>query len=330
MATLHETSHDCRAHAQRHGGRRRRCARCGRTWSVHRRRSGRRHRRISNTLPRMALVDHEPIRRLSQRCHCSRDSMYRRIRQACERLVRPAVALPLPTEEPLILLADGLWFAFRRRVWVIYTTALRPVAADRAHFLAPVLLEGRECSKRWRQAFDSALPSEHRKRICALVTDGFPGGRTIAAENSWVLQRCHWHLLSVLRGFLGVRRKTTRGRSVRKAIYRLAREALRTPAEARAQEICRELSCLAQSRRFPTRLRYLVGGLVRDSGDFRAYLRFPEMRLPTTISAIESMHGRMRDAVFCVNSPTAVLLRLSSLLRLEPSITCQAAKIPQD
>jgi hypothetical protein len=187
MATLHETSHDCRRYARRHGGRRRLCGCCGHSWTVHKRRPGRRRRRISCSLPRMVLVEHEPVKRLSVRRRCSRDSVYRRIRQALGWLVRqpPSVAVPAAV---LVLVVDGLWFTFQRREWALYTMALRPVAADRAYFLDPVMLPGKECGRRWRQALAATLDSGRRRQICALVADGFHGAAAIAAEGGWAFQ----------------------------------------------------------------------------------------------------------------------------------------------
>lgn len=277
----------------------------------------------------MVLVDHEPTGRLGQRRRCSRDALYRRARRAFDWLVRQPANGLLPKEEGLILIADGLWFEFRGRTWVIYNMALRPVGADRAHLLDPVLLEGSECGRRWRQALATALTVDQRQRIRALVTDGFRGGKRIAAENGWVLQRCHWHLLATLRGFLGFRRKTARGPAMRRAIFRLAKEALSTFDEVRVQQICQELTKLTEHRYCHTRLRYVVGGFMNDVDDFRAYIRHPDLGLPRTISPLESMHDQMREAAGSANTPQAAHRRIRSLLKLKPEVSCPAAKTPQ-
>jgi hypothetical protein len=329
MATLHGKDHDCHDYMQRHGSKRRRCTYCGHTWSVRKKRRGPKPRRISCSLPKMVLVDHEPTGRLSQRRQCSPSALYARTRHAFDRLVQQRANVTLPVGQDLVLVADGLWFRFQRREWVLYNMALRPVGADRACFVDPVMLEGKECGKRWRQALATALTPDQRQRIRALVTDGFRGGKRIAAENGWALQRCHWHVLATLRGFLGLRRKTTHGLAMRRAIYRWVREALQTPDEARAQELCRELIGLTEHRYCHTRLRYVVSGFVNDIDDFRAYSRHPELKLPRTISSVESKHDQMRDAVSCVRTPQAVLRRIRSLFRLKPSICCRPAKNPQ-
>jgi hypothetical protein len=211
MATLHETLHDCSDYVQRHGGRRRACARCGRTWSVHKRRRGRKRRRVNRALPKMVFVSHEVAERLRQRRRCSRDAMYRQIRRACQDLVQRPPTVLVPDDTDLVLIVDGLWFAFRQREWVLYNMALRPIAGDRACFLDPILLEGKECAKRWRQALALSISRDRFRHIRAFVTDGFRGARTIATDNGWVLQRCHWHLLSALRGFVTGRKRRRAG-----------------------------------------------------------------------------------------------------------------------
>jgi len=329
MATLHENLHDCREYAQRHGGKRRRCSLCGHTWSVHKRKRGRKRRRVSHSLPKMVLLDREPTGRLSQRHRCSRYALYRRVRQACEQLVQHPLDAQLLLDEALVLVADGLWFKFQGHRWVLYNMALRPVVSERAYFLDPVLLEGREYGRCWRQALATALAPEQRRRVCAFVTDGFRGAKAIAAANGWVLQRCHWHVLATLRSMLGARNKKIKGRKIRQSIYQLVCEALRTSDETRAREICRELEGLAHHRYCHVRLRYIVCGFVKEIDDFRAYIRYPELCLPNTIGALESMHSQLRDVVSRTRTPQAVLLRIRSFLRFHPSIICRTAKNPQ-
>ena len=51
--------------------------------------------------------------------------------------------LRLPTG-PLVLLLDGLYFRFQGKDWVLYVMAVKPCRQNRAVFLDPVLLPGRE------------------------------------------------------------------------------------------------------------------------------------------------------------------------------------------
>jgi len=286
--------------------------------------------RIGLDLPRKLLIEHEPARRLGRLQRCQRSAFYRRVRIALARLVAAPYRPPLPEDGDLLLLADGLWMRFKCREWVLYNLALRPVAGDTAYFLDPLLLPGKESGVGWRRTIDSGIPESASGRIRALVADGLRGGHRIADEHDWVYQRCHWHLLAALNGLRGIRRKGVRGREVREAIYQAVREVLMTTDEQRVVLLCEDIRRLIQNRCCYPKFRYLVGGLLRHLHHFRAYVRHPELRLPTTMGALESMHACMRVAVARVNSPAAALLRVRSYIRLHPTITCREHANPQN
>jgi hypothetical protein len=131
---------------QRHGGRRRRCANCGKTWSVRPRRRGRNPIRVSVSLSRRLLSDKESTRRLARDSHRSVETIRRRCRSSWRRLVE-ADALPaMPTGDgPLLLIVDGRWFRFQRQVLVSYDMAVKPPGSPTAYFLDSVMLAGQEC-----------------------------------------------------------------------------------------------------------------------------------------------------------------------------------------
>jgi len=258
-------------------------------------------------------------------------AFYRRARAAFEYLAAEPYWPQLPQEGELILLVDGLWLRFRGTDFVLYTLALRPVQSNVAHLLDPMLLEGHESGERWQQVIAAAIGSGVLRRIRALVADGFRGAHRIVAEHGWVYQRCHWHLLSVLQGLRGARSSRVHGRVVREAIYQLVYELLVTTDEQRVLELSGRLRLLAQDQYLRNRrIRYLVGGLLRDLDCFRAYLRHPELRLPKTIGVLESLHALTRQAVKCVNSPAAALARAKALIRLHPTLTCNTPENPQN
>ena len=85
-----------------------------------------------------------------------------RFRQALQRFV----ARPGPQRIPpggLVLLADGLWFQFDRRPWVLYLMALKPCTGNYAVFLDPLLLPGKEGASRWQQAL-ATISQRARRR----------------------------------------------------------------------------------------------------------------------------------------------------------------------
>jgi hypothetical protein len=114
----------------------------------------------------------------------------------------------------LVLLADGLWFQFEGRPWVLYLTALKPCHANYAVFLDPLLFPGTENASRWEQAL-AAIPQGAMRRIQGMVVDNLPGMRRLAQQHGWVLQLCHFHLLLKLHVHRRHRHYALRGGPVR-------------------------------------------------------------------------------------------------------------------
>src|SRR5512137_1510008 len=323
METIHETLHDCRARSQRHGGRRRRCAVCGRTWTVHRRRRGRPRLRTDRSLPAKLLLKKQPAAILTDQRQCSSSTFYRHARAAFDRMAAEPYWPALPETENYILLADGLWFGFQGSAMVMYNFVLRPICSNQAYLLSPVMLPGKEYEQTWRLAVSQVIAANWQDRIHALVADGFSGAGRIAAERNWVYQRCHWHLLSSLGCMSGNHRQHTHGRVIRETISRLVRELLETMDEQRVPVLCSHLRELAQDEYLRNRrIRYKVSNLLKDIDCLRAYVRHPELRLPTTTGTVESLHALIRVAVRCDSCPEAVLARTRCLVRLHRTIAC--------
>ena len=331
MESHHGESHDCRAHGWRHGGRRRCCTICGRTWTVYPRRPGRKKLRAEKMLPRHLLIGKLPARLFIARRRCSPTAFYEHSRRAFARLAKRPYWPQLPETDDLILMVDGLWFAVRGVESVLYSLALRPVHSDNAYLLDPIVLDGKEYEKTWRDAIGTAIRPDALPRIRALVADGFKGARAIASDHGWIYQRCHWHLLSTL-GTFGVRRcKRMRGRVARDVVLRLVHELLYEQDEQLVPQLCADLRELACDECLGNRrIRYVVTNFLRDVDHFRAYLRHPELRLPTTTGAMESLHALVRGAISRVNSPQSILNRARCLVRLHPPVRCNGHKNPQD
>ncbi len=327
MATLHARSSCCGAKVQRFGGRRRRCSNCGRTWSIRPKRRGRKPRRIARDLPRQVLLDKQTTRQLSRTHHCSLTTIRRRLRNALSQLVQQP-HFPVLPEGELVLIVDGLWFSFKRQYWVLYDMALKPLGANTAYFLDPALLSGREHVERWEQALDTIRPGT-RKRVRALVSDGFRGSKGLARKNAWLHQRCHFHVLAQLQGRPGRQKRNIRAKSVREAIYEDIREALVMTDEQRLEYLQEHLRQQADRSDCPRRTRGVAREFLRNMGFFRTYLRHPELELPTTTGAIESMHNLIRDTVRRISSPRSLLQWATAFTRLHPTITCNGKNLQQ-
>jgi len=221
----------------------------------------------------------------------------------------------------LILLIDGLWSVLRGKCWVLYNMALKPVSSNTAWFLAPHLRSGRESVHGWKEALGT-VPVELAERVCALVSDGLPGIDGLAQARGWPLQLCHRHLISALDHKLGHRRRQRTiqkpGRDIRTAVLEL----LETNNEGRVAIMCQEIVSLCGHPNCTVSLRYTARYFVRHQREYRTYLLYPEFHLPTTTSAVESMHSLLRKAISTVNDPRSLLLRADAYLRLRPTITC--------
>jgi hypothetical protein len=149
----------CRAKAIRFSGRRRQCIACRRTWRIRSKKRGRPALRRDRRLIQRVLVQKRSLTEIAQRRKITRQALSHRFRKALAAPSAPAGLVP-PASGDLILLVDGLWFKFRRRPWVLYLMALRPVKEDTATFIAPLLLEGSERMHGWQTAWmgPSTLP----------------------------------------------------------------------------------------------------------------------------------------------------------------------------
>lgn len=247
-----------------------------------------------------------------------------RFRQALRRFV----ARPNPQKIPrgrLVLLADGLWFEFNGRPWVLYLTALKPCRANYATFLDPRLFPGKEGISRWRRVL-AAIPPVASRRIQAMVTDNLPGMRRLAQQRQWILQLCHFHLLLKLQGQRRGVRYALRGGPVRAEIHQLVRGALRLPAGRQLSRTLKRLEHLSQgdcgTREIQTTLREFLNNLQY----YRSYLRHPHLYLPWTNNAVESM-GRIVRELFrssrAGSNPASVLLWATALIRTRPNVKCK-------
>ena len=180
----------------------------------------------------------------------------------------------------------------------------------------------------WEEAL-ATIPSELVGRIRALVSDGLVGIDIVARTQGWPLQLCHRHLTSALDNQLGHprRQRTSQrpGRDIRAAIL----ESLATNDEQRLLERCREIAALCDHPNCTRGLRAVAWQFVRRQSQYRTYLLYPELCLPTTTSAVESMHSQLRKVIGTVNDSQSMLRRVSAYLQLRPTITCNGAILQQ-
>jgi hypothetical protein len=254
-----------------------------------------------------------------------------RLRRALQQFVAGPRELALPWGD-LVLVADGLWFRFQGGLWVLYLMALKPCRQNRATFLDPVLLPGRESRHGWMQAF-ATLPATLQPRIRAVVTDDLQGMTTLAAQRHWVLQLCHFHLISQLHMRRGRVRSTVGHRRRREALYQLTRRALVLPDGAAFTLVVRRLEQLVAQPLPSSRMRMVVREFLRRRHLYRAYRAYPDLDLPTTTGAVEAMGKiirRLMHRLANVRTPQALQRWATALIRLRPNIMCNGTRHQQN
>lgn len=313
----------CRQPVVRFGGRRRQCVRCKKTWSIRPKKRGRPPKIAPPSALRDALLNGYSLRHLAHRRPGLKLPAFRkRFRHALRLCVSQPRNIALP-KGPLILLMDGVWFRFARKQWVLYLAALRACRDHRAVFLDPVILEGREGLNRWEQVV-ATIPMKARRRICALVVDNLRGMEKLARHHRWALQLCQFHLLLKLQVQRTRSSRALRGGSVRLELYRLIRKVLDLPEGPQLYAALDQLRRLERTSCGTKRIRAMVREFLRCVGFYRTCRSRPELNLPATTNAVESMGSIVREMLRnrAGTSPRSVQLWATALIRHRPGITC--------
>lgn len=174
------------------------------------------------------------------------------------------------------------------------------------------------------------IPAVVRKRICAFVSDGFRGSQLLAREHGWIHQRCHFHLLAALVRGKGRRRYRVRGNDLRTHLLGTTKLLLGSTNTAALQRARKVIHSLIKRPTCPVYIRKQALEFLEREEDFRVYLHYPKLQLPTTTNTIESTGRIMRRATRTVRTPQSLLLRATAFLRLKSSIICNGGKIQQN
>lgn len=198
----------------------------------------------------------------------------------------------LPREGELLLIADAMVKRIARQWYTIYVVLVRRADTTEAVIAPPFLRAGTETIDGWAAALD-ALPASVRNRTKALVSDGHRGLVYYARWKGWVVQRCHFHLLASIQGRRS-RWGQSRHREEGERCYRLVKEVLTTPDEIRVLPLLNEIEALAWETTSP-QLRKVLFGFATNIRHYRSYLVHPELNLPITSNAVESLIGALHE-----------------------------------
>lgn len=323
MHSWHAKSPCCKAKVYHFGSRRRQCSQCKCTWRIRKKRRGGKPRRTPPGVLKAVLLDGRTLKTLAPRYGLTPQGFSRRFRRALRQFVSGSRRLRLP-RGPLVLVLDGLYFRFRGKDWVLYVMAVKPCHQNRAVFLDPVLLPGRENMQGWSQAF-TTIPAYIHRRIRASVSDEVAGIIKLGTSQGWIVQLCHFHLISRLQNCRGRRNRRLEDRPLREALYQNVRKALELPDGQRLQTVLKKLSHLVRKATRLRVMRMIVREFLRRIDHFRAYRQYPELHLPTTTGSVEAMNRRVRDLMRqtrSIKSPHPLLLWATALIRTRPMVMC--------
>jgi hypothetical protein len=320
MKLLHKKSECCGAKIIRFGGKRRQCTACKKTWRVHRSKRGPKPtRKQCNHLKK--VFDHGfKVKQLSVHSKLSSDAIYKRFSKQLDGVVNEKRIIRIRGQK-LVLVIDAQWHYFKKELWTLYFLAIRSTQSDKVTILDPSLIKGKENTTTWNTVFEQ-IPEATKKRIIALVSDGIRGIETIADNNGWIMQRCHFHLLSALQKRRG-KRASTPGRLIREEIYNSVKLALTETSTRRLNILCRRLAYLAQEDGCPKAMKMIVRDFLRRFHEYRAYLDHPELNLPTTVNVMESVNSFVREKTKKVNSPRSWHKWAIACARMKSKFTCK-------
>jgi hypothetical protein len=223
--------------------------------------------------------------------------------------------------QKLILLIDAQWQYFDHKLWTLYFVSIKSVGSEFVTVLDPVLNEGKERMINWKQIIDN-FPQGIKKRIIAVVSDGIRGIETVADDNGWVIQRCHFHLLSLLQKMRG-KRASTPGRLLREDIYSSIKLALSEKSGSELDMICRRIANLANNPICPKRMKMAARDFLRRIHEFRSYIDHPDLKLPTTVNVMESINSFTRRKSKTINNPQSWHKWAVACIRFKSKFNCK-------
>ena len=194
---------------------------------------------------------------------------------------------------PLIAIADAMWQMIEQQMCCVYFVLLRPVNSDTAWIMPPCIIPGGESAVGWQITLD-CIPDQLRNQIKAIVCDGDPHlVHQARTTYGWLIQRCHFHLMASLKNY-ATTGPLSRNQPLGKLVLTVARTALATSDELELEEALLEIQLLSKHVKNKN-LRARLRGLLKYIDDFRTYQKYPELNLPTTSNAAESLVQCVRD-----------------------------------
>lgn len=330
MNTKHTKSPCCKAKIQYWGKRRRYCVQCHKTWRIRQKKRGRKLKRTDEKMVIKYLNKQlPPLRILAQQKHCGKSLLQTKLQRSLKLYVQKNQEkwkTPLFRCKNLIAIADAIWYRINGQKYIIYVILLRPINSFNAIICPPIILSGNEDAFGWQQAFQ-ALPLTLKNRIIALVCDGAVSLTNLAKNQQWIIQRCHFHLISAVQNYL-----TTGPRSNQRIyalnVMRAVQQLLITNDREKLLSILMIL-IKVHNKSKSRGLRRVLSGLLQIYRDYHSYLKYPQLHLPTTSNTAESFIQCVRDFMYrCRGFRSLKSLKywLAALSIFKKTIKCNGKK----
>ena len=301
---------------------------CGKTWTVHPRKRGRKRKRVRANLARNILRTKSSLRGLSELREIPRETLRRKFHASLKSWRKQNGWAQLPEEGKLIAIADVIWFGTKnhRPSYGCFVILLRPVDSMLAYPVTLALWRGKESKGRWRKTF-AGLPPSVRNRIVAVVADGFTGLMSLVQEKGWHFQSCQVHMLRKGMGLRGFR--NIPGREIRRKVLRLLWEFMETPDEYRAATCQKQLQRIFRDPECPQTIITRLSGAVKRGHLLRTCFQVPELNLPTSTNSVERVNAFLRERFALIrgaNSSRSLRLWIDIVRREIGTICCRGYK----
>lgn len=307
-----------------HGKRRKRCTRCGVTWTIRKKRRGRKPRKRRLAGVAHAMRRQQSLTSRARRAHRTVSALSQRYAATLASLNRTPWPARIPSGA-LLLIIDGLWFRFRGIRWTAYLMAVRSVHGDDAIFLCPVFRCEWESAEGWSRCIGD-IPRGTQSRIVALISDSIRGIEYVAADHGWILQRCHFHLMARLHVFLGSIKRRIGWRSGRRRAYQAVKEIIATTDPVTTRRLSARMKRYIAHPMCPKPYRYRLREVLRRLDDYRSCLLYPHLNLPSTTNVMESMNSQIRGFLGRARgyrTPEALERWLLMFVRLHHTMKCR-------
>lgn len=252
---------------------------------------------------------------------------YRVRRSIGKLLANPSWSAP-PAQVPLIVIADAIWQWIDGEQYTLHIIMLKPLGRAEAIICPPLLRKGNE-TLGWTEAF-SRIPEQWRTCIFALVCDGNSGLISVAYKHQWLVQRCHAHLRRFLNNYLRTGPQSAQ-QILAKEVHALVTILLTSRDRfivVRAALRLREIYHITQSRG----IRKVISGFRKHMTEYRTYLDYPEIDLPTTTNAVESLNNLVRELQRTARgfrSPQSFLCWINAILMTKNTVICNGKFQPK-